>query len=397
MMKICVIGNFSGRNAGDAAILGCLLEDVSELYPDAHFDVPTINPGFIRRHYGKYNVRPVSLMPWNLSLKILGVPIVRSVLSADLVLVTDAILFDLKLLNPLFNYLSTMAMILPIAEKRGIPIVLYNVSLGPVSTALGIKCLERVVRSARLVVVRDTESIDILDRAGIKRSDLLLGADCALNVNATQGRALEEILVRGNLGLEHGKAITFNVNSYVDVFVRNGGKGMSAEELIKLLGEAINRIIERLCVEVVFAVTQPMDLGITHRVMEELTRTENVRMISNVDLTYENLAGVFSRAAIHVGMRTHSLILASAVNTPIVGIIATPKNRGFIRSIEQDAWMIEFPALTADRLCEVVFEVYEKRDAVRAAMKPVVEREKAKARSTARLLAPYLYQGRTIS
>jgi hypothetical protein len=54
MKKICVIGNFSGRNAGDAAILGCLLQDVSSLYGDALFEIPTINPGFVARHYGTH-------------------------------------------------------------------------------------------------------------------------------------------------------------------------------------------------------------------------------------------------------------------------------------------------------------------------------------------------------
>ena len=84
MKKICVLGNFSGRNAGDAAILGGLLEDVSSRYPDTLFTVPTINTGFVRRAFSRYRVKPVSLMPWNLSLKILGLPVFTSTLGAGL-------------------------------------------------------------------------------------------------------------------------------------------------------------------------------------------------------------------------------------------------------------------------------------------------------------------------
>lgn len=390
MKKICVIGNFSGRNAGDAAILGCLLQDVSSLYGDALFEIPTIDPGFVARHYGTHNIRPVSLLPWNLSLKILGVPIFRSVLSADLVLVTDAILFDLKLFNPLFNYLSTMAVVLPIAQRRGIPVVLYNVSLGPVSTRLGAKCLERVMHSAALVVVRDTESVDILHRAGIDSSGIWAGADCALNVSPTSGNKLNALICRNNLPVDDGMAITFNVNSYIDVFVREGKNGMSAGDLVALLSDAINRIMTKVDVHVVFVVTQAMDLKITRLVMERVALKERVRMVSNVDHTYQDLAGFFSKAAIHIGMRTHSLILASAVNTPIVGIVATPKNRGFIKSIEQEPRMIEFPDLTPERLTQVAVETFENRHDIRVAMKPIVEREKAKARDTAHLLARLL-------
>ncbi len=107
--RITVLGNFSGRNAGDAAILGGLLKDVTETFPHREFQflVPTINTRFLRDSYQGYPVRAVSLLPTNLSLKILGLPVIRSALGADLVLVTDAILFDRKLYNPLFNYLHT--------------------------------------------------------------------------------------------------------------------------------------------------------------------------------------------------------------------------------------------------------------------------------------------------
>jgi colanic acid/amylovoran biosynthesis protein len=180
------------------------------------------------------------------------------------------------------------------------------------------------------------------------------------------------------------------VNSYVDVFVQEGKNGMSADDLVALLGDAINRIMTKLDVHVVFMFTQPMDLKITRRVMERVALKERVRMVSNVDHTYQDLAGFFSKAAIHIGMRTHSLILASAVNTPIIGIVATPKNRGFIKSIEQEPRMIEFPDLTPERLTQVAVKTFENKDNIRVVMKPIVEREKDKARDTARLLERFL-------
>ena len=134
MKKIAVIGNNSGRNAGDAAILGCLLKDISSRFKRVEFWVPTINTKFVRESFENYGVKSVGLMPWNLSAKILGLPTLRTILKSDLVLVTDAILFDRKLYNPLFNYLWTLSKVLPLAKKRGIPVVLYNSSLGPVRT-----------------------------------------------------------------------------------------------------------------------------------------------------------------------------------------------------------------------------------------------------------------------
>ena len=74
MKRVLVLGNYSGRNAGDAALLGALMEDISLLYPDVSFLVPTINSRFVHQTYADYRVHPVSLLPWNLSLKIFGLP-----------------------------------------------------------------------------------------------------------------------------------------------------------------------------------------------------------------------------------------------------------------------------------------------------------------------------------
>src|SRR6266540_1456353 len=182
-LRVTVIGNFSGRNAGDAAILGGLLRDITETYPHRRlrFDVPTINPGFVRNTYAEYPVRPVSLLPTSLSLKILGVPIVRSVLGADLVLVTDAILFDRKLYNPLFNYLHTLSWVLPWGARRGVPIVLYAVSLGPVTTAAGRTCLTQVLRATCRLIVRDRPSRALARELAPGAPMPIVAADCALS------------------------------------------------------------------------------------------------------------------------------------------------------------------------------------------------------------------------
>lgn len=390
MKRICVIGNFSGRNAGDAAILGGLLEDVSRLYPDAEFDVPTINPGFVARQYAGYRVTPVPMLPWNLSVKILGLPIFRSVLRSDLVLVTDAILFDLRLFNPLFNYLSTMALVLPLAKRRGIPVVLYNVSLGPVSTKAGIGCLRRVLDASSKVIVRDTESIEMLKRVGLEREGIRIAADCALNTVPPDDARVAQIVRERDLVFGEPGVMTFNVNSYVDVFVRGQKKGIGLDEFVPLMAEAFDRVIEGLNVHPLFVVTQPMDFTITNAVMSRMRQREKIRTVANPEYSYRDLTALFAKAEMHIGMRTHSLILATSVGTPVVGIIATPKNRGYMKSIRQDERMVEFKDLTVEYLVAKVRATWENRKAIRAELLPIVAEEKRKARESAAELAPFL-------
>ena len=392
--RVCVIGNFSGRNAGDAAILGGLLDDVHALYPDCVFDVPTINPGFVRRTYAGFPVRPVGMLPWNLSLKILGLPVFRSVLGADLVLVTDAILFDLKLLNPLFNYLSTMALVLPLAKRRGIPVVLYNVSLGPVKTRLGAVCMRRVVDASDKIIVRDAESRGVMEQVGRSGREVLRGADCALNVRPAPPEKVRELLKRDGVDAGDAPFATFNVNSYLNVFVRDGGACADPDAFAGMMAAAADRISAELGIRLVVVVTQPMDMRITEAVLVRMKSRAVCGCAVNPKWSYSDLAGLFALAGMHIGMRTHSLILASSVLTPVVGIIATPKNRGFMRSIGQDARMMEFPDLTEDSLVACAVRTWETRDSIRGGLVPVIAREKALASASAGELAGWLEKPR---
>ncbi|HEX9876466.1 MAG TPA: polysaccharide pyruvyl transferase family protein [Gammaproteobacteria bacterium] len=388
--RVCVVGNFSGRNAGDAAILGGLLKDVTNAYGPLTFDVPTTNPGFVRRQYPGFDVCPVGLLPWNLSVKIFGIPIVRSILRSDIVLVTDAILFDRALFNPLYNYLSTMALVLPLAKRMKIPVVLYNVSLGPARTGAGRYCLRKVLDASDVIILRDTESLDEIPADGGYEARIRTGADCALSIDPPSALDIDRIIEEEDLQANGKPYITFNVNSYIDVFVRARGKRTGVEEFSAMIARSIDGILERLDRNIVVVVTQPMDMTITNKVLSKLADSSRIRLISNIKYTYAELAGVFSRAEIHVGMRTHSLILASSRLTPIVGIIATPKNRGYMRSIRQDERMIEFEDISAEVVIDRVLTTWENRQAIRSELERIIKEEKTKASRAAEFLGPYL-------
>src|SRR6478736_9587973 len=113
MTRITVLGNFSGRNAGDNAILGNLVRDISAVLPEAQFIVPTLSTAAVRRICQGFNVKPLGLMPWHGAMKILGLATLRAMVQTDCVLITDNILFDKSFFNPLFNYLSTIALFAP--------------------------------------------------------------------------------------------------------------------------------------------------------------------------------------------------------------------------------------------------------------------------------------------
>ncbi|MBD3374900.1 hypothetical protein GF406_07700 [candidate division KSB1 bacterium] len=390
MKTINVLGNNSGRNAGDAAILGGLLADITDLYDNVSFTVPTINSQFVRKAFAEYPVTPIPLMPWNMSLKILGVPTWTSVMRSDLVLVTDAILFDRKLYNPLFNYLWTLSMVLPRAKSKGIPVVLYNTSLGPIRTDAGRNALKRILDSADLLVLRDRESQELLQDQNLKHDHIVEGADCALNAVPANDNVFEQMCAEEGLFQTGRPVIGFNINNYVDAFVREDGSTFGRENLIELYAQTVDRVIRDLDVEVVFVETQHMDMGIANSVLAKIQNMDRVRMVSNKKYSYGEICAVLKRMATFVGMRTHSLILSSTMGVPPVGIITYPKNRGYMRTIDMEDNLVAFRDLSLDSFYHKIRTVFENRGQVKEKLAPAIAREKDKAKNSAKHLNPFL-------
>jgi polysaccharide pyruvyl transferase WcaK-like protein len=113
-------------------------------------------------------------------------------------------------------------------------------------------------------------------------------------------------------------------------------------------------------------------------------------LISNENYSYRDLAGIMSRLEVLIGMRTHSLILAASVGTPVAGIISYPKTTGFLKSIRQEKWMIEFANFNVDNLYLLVKSIWENRGIIRQELKSVIKVEKEKAKKSAKELARFL-------
>ncbi|MBI4396692.1 MAG: polysaccharide pyruvyl transferase family protein [Elusimicrobia bacterium] len=393
LKKISVIGNFSGRNAGDAAILGGLLKDISARYPNVRFLVPTLNPSFVRSHFRSPTVVPVSLRP-PLNLKIFGLGVLQAAYDCDLFLITDAILFDRQLLNPLYNYLSTLALVAQLVKQRGVPLVLYNVSLGPVYTPLGQLFMKVLLRAADLVIARDEESIALMTQLGIDTNKARLAADSALSAPFSSPEKLGPVLAKERIRFPSGGTIGFNVSRYLFESYIPEAKGlMDAQRFADIVSKSIDRVIDELGVDVLMFSTQIMDLPIVRQVLSRLRRPERVRLISNKTYSHEDIKALLARVDIFVGMRTHSLILASSGRTPVLGIIAYPKSRAFLNSIQQLEWKLEYNDFRVDHVVDRIKDLWRERENVRRRLEEIMPVMEARARGSAELLAPYLLNG----
>ena len=385
MKKITVLGNNSGRNAGDNAILGNLLDDFAAVREDIEFIIPTINTSFITREFGHHTVNPIGQMPWNLSAKNFGLPLYRAMTSADLILVTDNILFDKSFFNPLFNYLSSIALVAPFCHKKGIPIVLYNASVGPITTSFGKKALQKVLDASPLVICRDIATRNLIEsRLRVSHPPIVVHADCALNTEVPSQQRMDGIIRKEGLFANPTGTVGMNVNAYIDSF--NTTSKLNRKDFCQIIASSMDRIIETLGVDILMTISQTMDKGITEECRDLCKYKGQIRIVANTDYSYKELTGLLHQLEIHAGLRTHTLIFCAAANTPMVNINAYPKSHAFMGTIGMSEWSIPVTELTVDDLTRLVFRQWEQRHELRKRMKPVVEEEKYKARASVALI-----------
>ncbi len=389
MKRICVFGNYSGRNAGDNALLEGLMEDVAGLCPDVEFHVPTINPAFVERTYGRFHVRAVSLLPWSGSMKILGLPTVRAALGADLVLVTDAILFDRHHFNPLHNYLTTLSYVLPLAARRGVPVALYNAHLGPLTHERGRAAMRRLLRCCDTVILRDRDSLELMAELGLPTQRVALGADCALGVRPCAAARLDTVREQAGVLRTGRPALGVTLSAYLDTFP--GRKALTRPQFITHAARMIDELVQKLGVEVVMISSQHMDLPINEQVLAAVQQRQHVGLISNRHYSHNDLAGVIQKLQMHVSMRTHPMIFAASLCVPVISVDANPKNTSFIQSIGLGDYRINMSQdLPGSGAVQKIERWWHERERLASHLRSVIPDQKAAARRGASLIRRHL-------
>jgi polysaccharide pyruvyl transferase WcaK-like protein len=362
--RVLVLGNFSGRNVGDIAILGNVLSHLGRACPGTEFLVPTLRPAFVRRRFPAPNVRPIGVAPWHGSIKFLGIPMIRAIRAADLVLITDALLFDRGFFNPMHNYLSTLALLAPWCRRRGTPMMIYHGSLGPISTSRGAWALGQVLAACRVSVLRDRSSRALVEQLGVATDPVPSG---------------DVTRLRARLDLEEGAPwLGWNVSPYLQAWQDHRGRAPH-RRFAAIMAGVLDRVVRERGVRPVLAATQRMDLGLSAAVREAMREGADCRIIDATALDYREAAGLLGSLQLVVAMRTHALVLAAAGGAPVFNINTYPKSSGFMESIRQQRCQHELSSLQPEELAAQVVSAWDDRAALRRLVRREVSRERPSA------------------
>ena len=377
--RITLLGNNSGRNLGDAAILSAILDSVSREVPDAEFYVPSIKPKFIDKHYGsKFNVKGVDIMPWTGSVRLLGIPTLRCLAKSEVALICDGIIFGHKLFSP-HNFLITLIFMVPLARLFGCKVVCYCCGIGPFPSAVSRLFARVVINLCDLVIMRDEDSKELAEEIGVSVPMQVTGDAAFVNYISSDSRAAE-IAAAHELSLDK-PMLGLNITPYIDSWLKKNERVSNRETFLDRLAAGITLTKEKVEASegvapqpVIFSCS-PMDEAFSY----ELAQKVGGVVIDNTKYLSHDIQSVMKHCDLMLGMRFHSLVLSSSVGAPIVGLIYAPKVRGYMRLLDCPEYGIELADMTADSLSDTLASAWAERKELGVRQKKMIDQLRAGA------------------
>ena len=385
---ITLLGNNSGRNLGDMAIMSSVLESLSKRLPGAEFYVPSIAPNWTDTNYGKrYNVKGINVMPWTGSIRLLGIPTLRCLAKSDIALICDGIIFGKKLFNPAFNYLITLIFLVPLARLLGCKIVCYSCGIGPFPSWISKVFGRWVIQGSDLIMMRERDSEALCKEIGVTKPIELTGDAAFINPVSSDERAVEIVK---SLGLNPStELLALNVTKYMDQWLKPEERLASGQSFLKTLADGVNMARTTLSngFEPLVICTQPMDEG----VCTEFAKLVNGKLLSNSKYLSHDIQAVMRRCGLLMGMRFHSVVLAQSVETPVVGLIYAPKVRGYMRLVKCEEYSLELAGLTSATIASKLVSAWNTREELRNRQRSIINDLKAGAERAADLIVSRYY------
>jgi polysaccharide pyruvyl transferase CsaB len=359
-VRVAISGSYGGMNLGDEAILEGIL---GQLRRTVHADVTVFskNPeDTLSRHQVERAVSPRALTRREMT---------REVEKLDLLILGGGgILYD----RDADEYLREVF----IASELGIPVMLYAISAGPLTTETSRRAVQSALNASPSLVisVRDRLGYRLLEDVGVTQ-DIHLTADPAF------------LLEPDELSVDALKSegVDFD-RPLIGFSVREPGPAapdIRPEEYYALLANAGDFMVERYDANVLFVPMETTDVQHSHAVVAHMKNAERAEILRR-HYSPRQILGLMSHLEFVVGMRLHFLIFAALAGTPFAALPYASKVSGLLEDLAMPT-----PSLDSTGIGQLIARIdrsWDARTEVVTEMRARVPALRARARQTNALL-----------
>ncbi|MHA1943739.1 MAG: polysaccharide pyruvyl transferase family protein [Candidatus Thorarchaeota archaeon] len=362
--RILIFGGwFGSRNAGDEAILLALKHLLEEAIPGARIFAHSIDPEYTRRVCG---VEPV-FAPRNARFPGKALALMRAYRSMDLFVVSGG--------TPIFDYFfASRAFHLGVPLMSRIPMVFFGIGVKPVRSRYGKWFYRHVLKRAKYISARDPNVRERLEAMGVDRK-IDLTADSAICLPSSPDREAEESLCRAGLDLDQpivGICPIFLSDNFRDHYHEPVPRGRR-EAAYQHLADLADRLITTGR-QVVFLpmhqVPPDDDCAVIQEIRERMQRSAPALKPDEDPSLVTNLLG---RMDMVVGMRLHSVLLASSRHVPVCAIGFDMKVGSFMDYLSMGRYCESIHTMTYEKLHEMTEDCWRNRNAIRARLRRTMD------------------------
>lgn len=358
-IDILVSGYYGIPNVGDEAILGALRYQLEKMGVEAPV-VFSYAPLQTSDRFGVKAIPELRYAPW------LGI---RSLFNAKiLVLGGGGLLKD----EGRLGYALLFAKIL-LAKLFRCKVIILAVGVGPLYTRMGRWITRWIGSLADTFTVRDAESKKIAQNIGVKR-DVQITADLALTLPKIDMQLGKQLLEAHQIYPADGQvllAVSLRSWYHVPRLWPDGQQRFDA--FLDQFARALERILLRWNAIPVFLPFQlKQDAVVCQGLQKRLDVGPKFDVFCQRDMDYLEVASLLANMDFLIGMRLHSLILASLVRTPMVALSYSDKVSNFMGRLECSDRVIDLDHFTQQKLVDVTERILlDRRKAVEDIAKPL--------------------------
>lgn len=305
---IIMSGYYGFNNSGDDALLTAIINNLSIYKKNVRILTLSKNPKQTKRIFkvdaiNRFN--PFSVIKAMLKSKVF--------LNGGGTLIHDS-----TSSHSLYYYLS----LIHLAKKCGMKVVVYANGFGPFKKT-NEPISAKITKEADLITLRDELSYKELRRIGVDNENVHITADPAITLNAVSEAEIKKLFDEYKIPAD---------GRYMAVSVRSWHKNDKLFEA--KISTICDYVYEKYNMSVIFITMRPSeDLTISQNILH---RMSHKAYIIETEQSAEKLMGIISKCELVIGMRLHSLIYATTMCTPLIGLLYDPKIKGFLDYINQN-------------------------------------------------------------
>ncbi|MFW7380613.1 MAG: polysaccharide pyruvyl transferase family protein [Oligoflexus sp.] len=340
VVRIGISGSYGGLNLGDEAILHSIVSQIRRSLP-AEITVFSRNPAdTLRRHQidRAFAAREMTRLETrqeisNLDFFILG---------------GGGILYDAEV----DAYLREVM----IAHELSIPVMIYAVSVGPLTQSSSRKQAKEALNQAAIITVRDRQGHRLLEDIGVQQS-IHLTADPALLLGEEE--LTDEALQAEGINLGGKRLVGFSLRE-----PGPAAPDLDIEYYHNLIANVADFMVHRLDADIVMVPMEQhnMDIQHSHAVVAKMKSASRATILKR-EYSAGQILSLMKRFEFVVGMRLHSLIFAALQGIPFVPLPYSSKVTGFVEALEMNTEPLE--QVNAGQLIAVIDRAWDFRAEMR--------------------------------